>query len=71
MPRSRRHAENQHIQGGVAKNSDRQFLIGQLENMTNLIWEELAEACASRTHQRRGNPPPAGFEDHQECSDWL
>lgn len=23
----------------------------------------LAEACASRTHQRRGDPPPDGFED--------
>jgi hypothetical protein len=27
---------------------------------------ELAEACASRTHQRRENPPPAGFEDRED-----
>jgi hypothetical protein len=25
----------------------------------------LAEACASRTHRRRGDPPPAGFEDRE------
>jgi hypothetical protein len=24
---------------------------------------KLAEACASRTHRRRGDPPPDGFED--------
>jgi hypothetical protein len=32
---------------------------------------KLAEACASRTHRRRENPPAAGFEDHFECSDRL
>jgi hypothetical protein len=31
----------------------------------------LAEASGSRTHRRRGNPPPAGFEDHLVCSDGL
>jgi len=31
----------------------------------------VAEACASRTHRRRENPPPAGFEDHLECSERL
>ena len=24
---------------------------------------KMAEACASRTHRRRGDPPPDGFED--------
>src|SRR5215469_1317689 len=27
---------------------------------------EMAEACASRTHRRRANPPPAGFEDRED-----
>src|SRR5215469_5990536 len=26
----------------------------------------MAEACASRTHRRRANPPPAGFEDRED-----
>jgi integrase len=26
----------------------------------------LAEACVSRTHRRRANPPPAGFEDRDD-----
>jgi len=32
---------------------------------------KMAEASGSRTHRRQENLPPAGFEDHQECSDWL
>ncbi len=32
---------------------------------------EMAEASGSRTHRRQENLPPDGFEDHQECSDWL
>jgi len=36
-----------------------------------LVREEMAEASGGRTHRRRGDPPPAGFEDHLVCSDPL
>jgi len=28
--------------------------------------KSVAEACVSRTHRRRANPPPAGFEDRED-----
>jgi hypothetical protein len=48
-------------------------LLGQRYEILKLLGRGgmAAEACASRTHRRRENPPPAGFEDHQECSDRL
>src|SRR5579862_4639705 len=30
---------------------------------SSISLENLAEASGSRTHRRRGDPPPAGFED--------
>jgi len=39
----------------------------QSHNLTLLKY--LAEPCASRTHRRRANPPPAGFEDDIGCPD--
>jgi hypothetical protein len=38
-----------------------------IENPPKIL-QTMAEARASRTHRRRGDPPPVGFEDHQACS---
>jgi len=44
-----------------ALGSSRSHIATSLRSSNSL--ENLAEASGSRTHRRRGDPPPAGFED--------
>src|SRR4029077_20971055 len=39
---------------------------GQLDGERQQVLEKMAEASGGRTHRRRGDPPPAGFEDRDD-----